>query len=80
MESDFKQSQQAQHLSTVSAEASRVHCSVWLPVDVRVIMWPHHCQQKEEGTCLGTALTAPDAAYVFSSSQLSTPEEGDTLQ
>lgn len=36
-------------------------------------------KQKEEGTCLGTALTAADAAYVFSSSQLSTPEEGDTL-
>ena len=34
---------------------------------------------KEEGTCLGTALTVADAAYVFSSSQLSTPEEGNTL-
>lgn len=36
-------------------------------------------QQKEESTCLGTALTVADAAYVFSSSQLSTPEEGDTV-
>lgn len=36
-------------------------------------------KQKEEDTCLGTALTVADAAYVFSSSQLSTPEEGDTL-
>ena len=36
-------------------------------------------KQKEEGTCLGTALTVADAAYVFSSGQLSTPEEGDTL-
>lgn len=35
-------------------------------------------KQKEEGTCLGTALTLADAAYVFSSSQLSTPEEGKT--
>uniref|UniRef100_A0A4W6C1N2 Dynein axonemal assembly factor 9 n=1 Tax=Lates calcarifer TaxID=8187 RepID=A0A4W6C1N2_LATCA len=34
---------------------------------------------KEEGTCLGTALTAADAAYVFSSSQLSTPEEGKII-
>uniref|UniRef100_A0A8C5NHD0 Uncharacterized protein n=1 Tax=Gouania willdenowi TaxID=441366 RepID=A0A8C5NHD0_GOUWI len=32
--------------------------------------------QRENGTCLGTALTAAEAAYVFSSSQLSTPEEG----
>uniref|UniRef100_A0A4W6C4E3 Dynein axonemal assembly factor 9 n=1 Tax=Lates calcarifer TaxID=8187 RepID=A0A4W6C4E3_LATCA len=32
-----------------------------------------------EGTCLGTALTAADAAYVFSSSQLSTPEEGKII-
>ncbi|XP_071353876.1 dynein axonemal assembly factor 9 isoform X2 [Trachinotus anak] len=47
MESDVKQSEQAQHLT-----------------------------KKEEGTCLGTALTVADAAYVFSSSQLSTPEEG----
>uniref|UniRef100_A0A7N6BTG9 Uncharacterized protein n=1 Tax=Anabas testudineus TaxID=64144 RepID=A0A7N6BTG9_ANATE len=30
----------------------------------------------EEDTCLGTSLTVADAAYVFSSSQLSTPEEG----
>lgn len=36
-------------------------------------------KQREEGTCLGTALTVADAAYVFSSSQLSTPEEGNTL-
>ncbi|CAJ1074647.1 uncharacterized protein C20orf194 homolog [Xyrichtys novacula] len=50
MESDVKQSEQAQHLI-----------------------------KKEEGTCLGTALTAADAAYVFSSSQLSTPEEGKII-
>ncbi|KAJ0062938.1 hypothetical protein NL108_009428, partial [Boleophthalmus pectinirostris] len=31
---------------------------------------------KKEGGCLGTALTAADAAYVHSSSNLSTPEEG----
>ncbi|XP_071778609.2 dynein axonemal assembly factor 9 [Centroberyx gerrardi] len=47
MESDVKQSEQAQHL-----------------------------MKKEEATCLGTALTVADAAYVFSNSQLSTPEEG----
>ncbi|GAA6224863.1 uncharacterized protein C20orf194 homolog [Lates japonicus] len=50
MESDVKQSEQAQRLT-----------------------------KKEEGTCLGTALTAADAAYVFSSSQLSTPEEGKII-
>uniref|UniRef100_A0A7N6FDS4 Uncharacterized protein n=1 Tax=Anabas testudineus TaxID=64144 RepID=A0A7N6FDS4_ANATE len=33
-------------------------------------------ETKEEDTCLGTSLTVADAAYVFSSSQLSTPEEG----
>ncbi|XP_029900030.1 dynein axonemal assembly factor 9 [Myripristis murdjan] len=47
MESDVKQSEQAQLL-----------------------------MKKEEATCLGAALTAADAAYVFSNSQLSTPEEG----
>lgn len=36
-------------------------------------------KQKEEGTCLGTSLTVADTAYVFSSSQLSTPEEGKIL-
>ncbi|XP_041668357.1 uncharacterized protein C20orf194 homolog [Cheilinus undulatus] len=50
MESDVKQSEQAQHLT-----------------------------KKEEGTCLGTALTLADAAYSFSSSQLSTPEEGKII-
>ncbi|KAM8915794.1 dynein axonemal assembly factor 9 isoform 1-T1 [Spinachia spinachia] len=47
MESDFKQSEQAQHLA-----------------------------KNEEGTCVGRALTAADAAYVISSSLLSAPEEG----
>ncbi|XP_070835102.1 dynein axonemal assembly factor 9 isoform X1 [Chaetodon trifascialis] len=51
MESDVKQSEQAQHLA----------------------------KQKEEGTCLGTALTVADAAYVSSSSQLSTHEEGKII-
>ncbi|XP_028251377.1 dynein axonemal assembly factor 9 [Parambassis ranga] len=50
MESDVKQSEQAQHLT-----------------------------KREDGTCLGTVLTAADAAYVFSSSQLSTPEEGKII-
>ncbi|XP_059208540.1 uncharacterized protein C20orf194 homolog [Centropristis striata] len=50
MESDVKQSEQAQHLA-----------------------------KKEESTCLGTALTVADAGYVFSSSQLSTPEEGKII-
>lgn len=36
-------------------------------------------KQKEESTCLGTALTEADAAFVSSSSHLSTHEEGDAL-
>ncbi|XP_056151860.1 uncharacterized protein C20orf194 homolog isoform X2 [Lampris incognitus] len=47
MESDVKQSEQAQVL-----------------------------MKKEEGTCLGAALTIADIAYIYSNSQLSTPEEG----
>lgn len=50
MESDVKQSEQAQHLA-----------------------------KKEDSTCLGSALTVADAAYVFSSSQLSTHEEGKII-
>ncbi|XP_069575652.1 dynein axonemal assembly factor 9 [Brachyistius frenatus] len=50
MESDVKQSEQAQDLT-----------------------------KKEDGTCLGTVLTGADAAYVFSSGQLSTPEEGKII-
>lgn len=37
-------------------------------------------EQKEESTCLGTALTEADAAYVSSSSHLSTQEEGEALR
>ncbi|XP_076002757.1 dynein axonemal assembly factor 9 isoform X2 [Genypterus blacodes] len=50
MESDVKQSEQAQQLT-----------------------------KKEDGTCLGTALTASEAAYMFSNNQLSTPEEGKII-
>uniref|UniRef100_A0A3B4ZAT7 Uncharacterized protein n=1 Tax=Stegastes partitus TaxID=144197 RepID=A0A3B4ZAT7_9TELE len=50
MESDVKQSEQAQNLT-----------------------------KKEDGTCLGAVLTAADAAFMFSSSQLSTPEEKITF-
>ncbi|XP_034050720.1 uncharacterized protein C20orf194 homolog [Thalassophryne amazonica] len=50
MESDVKQSEQAQQLT-----------------------------KKEGTTFLGTALTAADAAYMFSSSLLSTPEEGKII-
>ncbi|KAL3049502.1 hypothetical protein OYC64_008870 [Pagothenia borchgrevinki] len=50
MESDVKQSEEAQHLA-----------------------------KKEVATCLGTALTVADAAYVFSSSLLSSPEEGKII-
>ncbi len=80
MESDVKQSEQAQHLTKVSSEAPLQCMSTCLCVYEHVTSWLSMClKQKEEDTCLGTALTAADAAYVFSSSQLSTPEEGDTL-
>lgn len=36
-------------------------------------------KQNEEDCCLGSALTGADVAYVFSRSQLSTPEEGNTV-
>uniref|UniRef100_A0A669DF32 Dynein axonemal assembly factor 9 n=1 Tax=Oreochromis niloticus TaxID=8128 RepID=A0A669DF32_ORENI len=35
--------------------------------------------QDDDGTCLGKVLTAADAAYVLSSSHLSTPEEGKII-
>ncbi|XP_029981871.1 dynein axonemal assembly factor 9 [Sphaeramia orbicularis] len=44
--------------------------------DVKQSEQAHQLTKKEEGSCLGTALTVADAAYVFSSSHLSTPEEG----
>ncbi|XP_020499013.2 uncharacterized protein C20orf194 homolog [Labrus bergylta] len=47
--------------------------------DVQQSEQAQHLTKKEEGTCLGTALTLADAAYVFSSSQLSTPEEGKII-
>ncbi|KAM9707381.1 dynein axonemal assembly factor 9 [Menidia menidia] len=50
MESDVKQSEQAQHLA-----------------------------KKEDGGYLGAVLTMADAAYVLSSSQLSSPEEGKII-
>uniref|UniRef100_A0A669B3F6 Dynein axonemal assembly factor 9 n=1 Tax=Oreochromis niloticus TaxID=8128 RepID=A0A669B3F6_ORENI len=50
MESDVKQSEQAQQLT-----------------------------KDDDGTCLGKVLTAADAAYVLSSSHLSTPEEGKII-
>ncbi|XP_069391597.1 dynein axonemal assembly factor 9 [Paralichthys olivaceus] len=52
----------------------------WLmEADVKQSEQAQHLTKKEEGTCLGTALTVADAAYAFSSSQLSTPEEGKII-
>ncbi|KAM9356171.1 dynein axonemal assembly factor 9 [Pholidichthys leucotaenia] len=47
-----------------------------LESDVKWSELAQNLTKKEDGTCLGTVLTVPDAAYVFSSSRLSTPEEG----
>ncbi|XP_056249050.1 uncharacterized protein C20orf194 homolog [Seriola aureovittata] len=47
--------------------------------DVKQSELAQHLTKKEDDTCLGTALTVADAAYVFSSSQLSTPEEGKII-
>lgn len=53
------------------------HYACWLlEADVKQSEEAQNLAKKEEGSCLGTALTAADAAYVFSSSNLSTPEEG----
>lgn len=78
MESDFKQSEQAQHLAKVSCYTFCMNTSLCA---CGHLVTPTVClQQKEEGTCLGSSLTAADAAYVISSSQLSAPEEGDAPQ
>uniref|UniRef100_A0A3B4TB41 Dynein axonemal assembly factor 9 n=1 Tax=Seriola dumerili TaxID=41447 RepID=A0A3B4TB41_SERDU len=50
----------------------------WL-VPCALMIYNMRLKQKEDDTCLGTALTVADAAYVFSSSQLSTPEEGKII-
>lgn len=47
-----------------------------LEADVKQSEEAQNLTKNEDGSCLGTALTAADAAYVFSSSNLSTPEEG----
>lgn len=47
-----------------------------LEPDVKQSEEAQNLTKKEEGSCLGSALTAADAAYVFSSNHLSTPEEG----
>uniref|UniRef100_A0A3Q3IIW6 Uncharacterized protein n=1 Tax=Monopterus albus TaxID=43700 RepID=A0A3Q3IIW6_MONAL len=50
-----------------------------LDSDVKWSEQAQHLTKKEEVTCLGAALTVADVAYVFSSSQLSTPEEGKII-
>ncbi|KAM4541668.1 dynein axonemal assembly factor 9 isoform 1-T1 [Odontesthes bonariensis] len=60
MESDVKQSEQAQHLAKLDTHNMSL-------------------TQKEDGGYLGTVVTIADAAYVFSSSQLSSPEEGKII-
>uniref|UniRef100_A0A8C6S667 Si:ch211-194c3.5 n=1 Tax=Neogobius melanostomus TaxID=47308 RepID=A0A8C6S667_9GOBI len=47
-----------------------------LEADVKQSEEAQNLTKEEDGSCLGTALTAADAACVFSSSNLSTPEEG----
>ncbi|CAN9502622.1 unnamed protein product [Ophioblennius macclurei] len=47
--------------------------------DVQQSEQAQQLSKREDDTCLGTVLTVPDAAYVFSSSQLSSPEEGKII-
>lgn len=69
MESDVKQSQQAQLLAKVSPAHACGHSS-----------FTHGCLgQEEAGRCLGAVLTDADAAYVSCSSHLSSHEEGETF-
>uniref|UniRef100_A0A3Q1H3J6 Dynein axonemal assembly factor 9 n=1 Tax=Acanthochromis polyacanthus TaxID=80966 RepID=A0A3Q1H3J6_9TELE len=52
----------------------------WLmEADVKQSEQAQNLTKKEDGTCLGSVLTSADAAYVFSSSQLSTPEKGKII-
>ncbi|XP_068608094.1 dynein axonemal assembly factor 9 [Brachionichthys hirsutus] len=62
----------------LTATVPRYAC--WLmESDVKRSEQAQHLAKEEEGTCLGTPLTVADAAYVFSSSQLATPEEGKII-
>ncbi|XP_008314430.1 dynein axonemal assembly factor 9 [Cynoglossus semilaevis] len=47
--------------------------------DVKQSERAQHVIKNEEDCCLGSALTGADVAYVFSRSQLSTPEEGKIM-
>lgn len=61
--------------TVLTASVPRYAC--WpLEADVKQSEEAQNLTKEEEGSCLGNALTAADAAYVFSSSNLSTSEEG----
>ncbi|XP_075963544.1 dynein axonemal assembly factor 9 [Anarhichas minor] len=64
--------------TVLTTTVPRYACWLMEP-DVKQSEQAQHLAKKEEGTCLGSALTVADAAYVFSSSQLSTPEEGKII-
>ncbi|KAM6961241.1 dynein axonemal assembly factor 9 [Aplochiton taeniatus] len=76
LESSIKIQQKDGSVSTdscftiLTADVPRYAC--WLSDNIPVFV----SVQKEEATCLGSRLTQPDSAYVFSSSTLSTPDEG----
>lgn len=73
MESDVKRSEQARLLATVSPPAFCVRARVTSPALTACF------QQKGEGTCLGSVLTAADAAYLSCSGHLTSHEEGEAL-
>ncbi|XP_029972120.1 dynein axonemal assembly factor 9 [Salarias fasciatus] len=61
--------------TVLTASVPRYAC--WpMEADVKQSEQAQQLAKREDDTCLGTVLTAADAAYMFSSSQLSTPEEG----
>lgn len=79
MESDVKQSEQAQQLTKVGSKASAHSTTGCLSKSFmyNLMIYIICFKQDDDGTCLGKVLTAADAAYVLSSSHLSAPEEGE---
>ncbi|XP_041827868.1 uncharacterized protein C20orf194 homolog [Melanotaenia boesemani] len=62
----------------LTATVPRYAC--WLlESDVKLSEQAQHLAKKEDDSFLGTVLTVADAAYVLSSSQLSSPEEGKII-
>ncbi|XP_017545927.1 uncharacterized protein C20orf194 homolog isoform X1 [Pygocentrus nattereri] len=62
--------------TVLTSSVPRHMCWLVEESDVRLFEQALHLLKEENGTCLGTPLTTKDSSQVFSSSLLSTPEEG----